>query len=95
MSAFDYTLESIHESIRMHSSRSISCQEPWNRFGIHSLTWGDVNSANRFACIIERTHCLHVCSRVYVRDTVKAEIFGGVIFSVFAKIGGSVAGNFR
>ena len=37
LSAFDYTLESIHESIRMHSSRSISCQEPWNRFGIHSL----------------------------------------------------------
>ena len=27
--------------------------------------------------------------------TVKAEIFGGVIFSVFSKIGGSVAGNFR
>ena len=37
LSAFDYTLESIHESIRMHSSRSISCHEPWNRFGIHSL----------------------------------------------------------
>ena len=28
-------------------------------------------------------------------DNVKAEIFGGVIFSVFSKIGGSVEGNFR
>ena len=27
--------------------------------------------------------------------TVKAEIFGGVIFSVFSKIGGSSEGNFR
>ena len=27
--------------------------------------------------------------------TVKAEIFGGVIFSVFSNIGGSVEGNFR
>ena len=41
VSAFDYTLESIHESIRMHSSRSISCHEPWNRFGtIHSIHMG-------------------------------------------------------
>ena len=65
VAAYDYALESIHESIRMHSSLSIfmsgaleSIRNPFTLF-----TWGDVNSANRFmnrlvnrfAGIIERT----------------------------------------
>ena len=46
------------------------------------------------------TACVSVYStdnsnKVSKYNTVKAEIFDGVIFSVFSKIGGSVEGNFR